>query len=255
MPANDPRRLLMLATALAVGTGAALAADTTEPVDRGATDFEMYLGKDGFGLATAERSVGSEMLLGYGITDRVSAFVGAALSADGHFLNSESEMAFGLFGTAFDTRSLDLDLSVAFTGADGGGFTANPSLELNWDASPELDHWGLYTRAGLAISGRDGSEGPSRTTDMELAIGTYWTLAAGRQLLLEFDGAFVDGHDASAPGAGRAWETGGIALGFNAAVTETLEMINQVYRGLPADGEAASFGVMVGFVATLPTGP
>ena len=250
--ARFPLMLLAALAALAVAAGPATAADTTEPFDRGATDFEMYLGQDGFGLETAEQSVGSEMVLGYGVTERVSAFVGAALSADGHFLNDRTEMVFGLYGTALDTRQLDLDLFLAFAGSGGGGFTASPSFELNWDAAPGLSRWGLYTRAGLAVTGHAGDAGPARTTDVEVALGTYWTVGAGRQLLLEFDGAFVDGA-VGEPG-GRRWDSGAFALGFNVGVTESMEMINQVHYHLADVDGHGSFGVMLGFIATLPAG-
>jgi len=252
---HTPRSALLIYTLVAMAS-VALGADTTEPFDLGATNFEMYLNYEGLGLDTDLQNIAGETVWGYGITERFSGYAGFVASADGDFVGGDKELAFGLYGTPLDGDHLDLDLFLGFSalGPQLDQFILSPSLELNWDSRPDLAGWGLYTRAGYAISGRTTTEGSERFSDFELTLGCYWTVSPGHQLLVEFDGAFAnDGvdnihlHDLD-----REWSTGGIALGYNVEINGTMEMINQVSYDLPDDDEDASFGLMTGFIATLP---
>jgi hypothetical protein len=49
-------------------------------------------------------------------------------------------------------------------------------------------------------------------------------------------------------------EIGGVAVGHNVEVAEGLELINQVFVDIPHDGDDPSFGVITGFIATVPAG-
>ena len=238
-----------MTAAIVLSAGAAHAVDTTEPFDRGAADFEMYLSQDGVGLASGDRSLGSEFVLGYGLTDRLSALVSTSMMADGFLLNGEGALAVGVFGNVLERGPWSLDLALALSAPAGGdGATAEPQFELNWDAAPRQDSWGLFARGGLAVSGHHGETGPQRLTETTLAAGAYWTVAADTQLLVEYAGAFA----ADEPGGSRRWHADGLALGCNRAVSDSVEMIGQICWCPPGEPVPASFGAMIGFVATLP---
>ncbi len=229
-----------------------LAADTTECFTVGPTDFEMYLSFEGMGRPTAEQALGQQVVLGYGLTEHLSGYFSTTLSADGNLVHTGTETAAGLYGTPLDGEHLDLDVFLGCSTDGDDHFTTGPGLELNWDAAPDLAAWGLYARSGLAVSGHETADGFGRTTDLKLTLGCYWTLAAGQQLLLEFDGATED-HPSHLHGTQKEWSTGGWALGYNVDLNDTMELLTQAYIDIPEDGEDTGFGLMVGFIATLGT--
>jgi hypothetical protein len=81
-----------------------------------------------------------------------------------------------------------------------------------------------------------------------MTVGAYWSLDERRQLLIEFD---ATAHD-HAEGPESGYEVGGVAVGYNVMLHDTLELINQVRIDLPQSGEKAATGFMVGLIATLP---
>ena len=107
--------------------------------------MDFYLGADGLGPDTDGRSMFGDIMLGYGLVDRLSAYVGATLSAEGHFANGNADLYLGVFGTPIETGHFDLDLFLVVSGG-GGGFDAcavTPSVELNFDLDPDQGNWGL----------------------------------------------------------------------------------------------------------------
>ncbi len=242
-------------TAVASG-GAARAADTTETFDVGATDAELYMGFDGIGNQGGEGALYGDILLGYGLVEGFSAYLGTTLSASEFFTDGNADVYLGIFGTPIDTDHLDLDLFMDVA-AGGGGFdefTVTPATELNVDVRPDTGLWGLYLRAGVPIYGHiEESEGGDlehrRTADVELTPGTYWTLAERHQILLEYDMAL---HPAPSPDE-RAVDVGGVALGYNVAIAGPIELVTQVYLDIPQQDEPATVGVMAGFIATMPS--
>ena len=240
---------------------AAKAADTCETFDLGATDFEFYLGYDGIALEKYEGVVSGEVVLGYGFMDGFSGYLAAAGAANEYFTKGSSGLAFGIFGTVVDTDHFDLDLFLH------GGFAADefgltPALELNFDLEPDLALWGMYLRVEQALAGRDEStEDDPATADVDessaryvfasstgLTVGSYYTVAENHQLLLEYDMSFA--HN---PTAGEdTMEIGGVALGYNVMLTDSIEMINQVTFDIPRSGEDFAVGVSTGIIVTMP---
>ncbi len=256
--------LLSLTAALALFWAAPVrAADTTEPFDIGASDVDLYMGYDGVGLGRDERAINGEIMLGYGVIENLSAFLGTALSGDESLASQSASLYFGVFSTLFESDHVDLDLSanVAGQSGDASGLSVTPSLELNIDQDPELNRWGLYLRAGLPVFGREDEAPPeaeptgnTEPADSEVVIqiectaGAYYTVAEGNQLLLEYDMGFLpDTADGE-----RSVDVGSLAFGHNLAVSEALELINQLAVDIPQPGETASIGFMTGFIATVP---
>jgi len=229
------------------------AADTTECYALGPTDFEFYINIDGLSRPASEQTIGNQIVLGYGITPRLSGYLGTVLSADGNLLNSSSEIATGLFGTPWDSAHLDLDIFLGFNHNHAGDFTISPGLELNWDAAPNLAAWGLYTRSGMTFSGSSSLDGNSKTSKLLLALGGYWTIVPGHQLLIEFDGELQSNaaNPSHLRNNDKEWTTGGVAIGYNAFLQESLELISHIYIDIPEDNEDLSFGWMFGFITTM----
>ncbi|MBN2530434.1 MAG: hypothetical protein JXR76_28870 [Deltaproteobacteria bacterium] len=228
-------------------------ADTVEPFDIGATDFEMYIGMDGFGLEKYEKTVFSEVVLGYGILERMSAYFSTSLAANEYFADGTVGFAFGIYGNVVDTHHFDVDLFLDFSGTIGD-FAVTPALELNVDADPQMGSVGLYLRTGAPLFGRDVALADALEPDYELAtqidgtLGFYATLGEAHQLLLEFDGAL---RPAALKDEYKV-EMGGAAVGYNVMLADNLELINQVVVDIPNDDEEWSVGVSTGFIATLP---
>jgi len=230
----------LIAVPLLVFAMPAMAADTTETWDVGATDVDFYTGFDGLGLAGNDQAVYSSIMLGYGIIQDFSAYLTVGMGADGHIANGYTELNFGIFGTPVDTRHFDLDLFMDF-GISGAGLTTfviTPGLEMNYDYAPDMIKWGLYLRVNPPIQ---------RPLEVTITLGTYWVVKDGHQLLLEFDTDFYPSD--------RKTVIGGLALGYNVCLTKGcgIEMINQVYFDIPQSDKRFNVGLMTGFIATLPS--
>lgn len=231
----------------------ALAADTVETFDPGAANVELYFGFDGLGTSRADGSVIGDVVVGYGVADRLSAYLATSLQANGYLTNGQPRLCFGVIGTPVDTERFDLDLLLD-VGAGGDGLSrlsVAPGVEANLDLDSPAGPWGLYLRASVPFDGEghvksDGSIGYHTGHRFELNPGIHWAPREGHQLLAEYALAWIPGRN-DEPGF---WENGGAALGYNVAVSETLELITQASVAPVGDRRAA--GVMLGFIATIP---
>lgn len=248
---------ILFTIALLVGTARpAQAADTVETWDVGATDVDFYSGMDGVGLKRANSSLYGDLMLGYGLVERLSAYVGQKITGNSFFTGGSGTTYLGLFGTPVDTRHFDLDL---FLGFDLGGqgykeFGVTPMVELNFDVDPNKHSWGAYIRAGFRLHGHNVTEdedNPQWQTHTTLAtvLGTYYTIARRHMLLAELDFAWKKLRNVD----DREIEIGGVALGYNVTLSDRIELINQVYFDIPQPGEKLSVGFMAGFIVTLPS--
>jgi hypothetical protein len=232
-------------------TAGVSAADTIETFEVGATDVEFYTGADGLGLPSDERAAFGDMMLGYGLVERLSAYFGTTLEGSGAFTDGCSTHYLGLFGTPLDTNHLDLDLQ--FDLASGGPeqrLEIRPALELNFDADPEIRTWGMYLRTPLPVYGRKFQTGREHATfHLEATLGAHVHVAEGNQLLVEYDMAFnPDPQEAE-----RRTDVGGAAFGYNVVVSDEIELINQVFVDIPQAGDRVSVSLMTGLIATLPS--
>ena len=238
---------------LLVGTAPpALALDTTEPFDLGVSNAEVYLGYGGLGVGPADRELSSEMVLGYGLTPGFSAYLATCTAVAEQNLRGGTDLCLGLFGTAVDTDHFDLDLMLDLE-ASGEGMNAlglAPGIELNYDRDPDMASWGLFLRTGVAAYGQDAeleTADVRRVVDLGVHPGAYYRLNERHELLVEFDVALGLGRDRD-----PADDTRGVAFGLNSMITPEIELITQLHRGLPQDGEDGAWDLNVGFVATLP---
>lgn len=248
-------RMSCVVLAVAGLSAIAHAADTVEAWDKGAADLDIYMLMEGVGHDVSSQAVAGDVMVGWGLADRFCAHLNTTMQADGNLMNGGTVLGIGVFGTPIESDHVDLDLFLDVrSGGEGmGALEVEPSFELNWDAAPDLAAWGFYLRSGLAVAGRenpDKASGHERYADIGMTVGSYWSLDARRQLLIEYDAAW---HD-HAGDAGSGFETGGLALGYNVFLHDTLELINQVRVDLPQDDERTGVGFMVGLIATLPGG-
>ncbi len=232
----------------------AMAVDTVETWDVGATDVDFYVGFSGIGCERNEGELSGELMVGYGIIERLSLYLGATLSATELFDQGVGEIYLGTFGTPLDTNHVDIDLFLDFR--LGGGFSEfqlRPALELNFDLVPDLGLWGIYIIIGVPIYGQThidqaGEEQLRRALSIETTIGTYLTLAERHQILLDVEITFrpMAGEDE------REVEIGSIGLGYNVAVHDAIELIAEARIGIPQAGHEVTVGFVAGLIATLP---
>lgn len=246
----------LLAILLTAAVGALLApapahaVDTVEAWDPGAANIEVYGALEGLGRASTNQGLGGDMVAGWGLARGFGAYLGTTLSANGHLADGTSELGLGILGTPLDTDHWDLDLMLDIRSATGGSETllVSPAFELNWDRAPDLAGWGLYARAGLCMAGVQTAAGTDRLTDVCLAMGGYYTLSDRAQLLLEVDADVADGLG-DQPSEFRA---GGVGLGYNLVLGQTLEWVQEIRVNIPDGGEESSVSYLVGLIATLP---
>lgn len=238
MPGGRETAMHRLACAALVLAAAApaRASDTVETWDVGATDVDFYVGHDGVAFG--------DIMLGYGVAPRLSAYLGTTLS------DGETAIYLGVFGTPIDTDHFDLDLFLGMTNGGPGlsQFELAPAIELNLDLDPDMRSWGAYLRAHLPVHGRPTTDATAATMAADATyhvaptVGVYRSLGERHQLLLEYS---VDFHP-------DAVEVGGLAFGYNVAITDGLELINEIYVDIPQAGERVAFGATTGFIATIP---
>ncbi len=220
----------------------ALAADTVETWAIGFTDVDIYVGLDGIGRSQHDHQLHAEIMIGAGLTESLSAYLGTASSSNGALANSEPGVFFGVFATPLDSDHVDLDL---FLGAEQAGpglieTIITPAVELNLDVDPDLASWGIYARVGFPLTSNEAGEQISG--EVTVNPGVYWTIADGHQLLGELDSTFTFDGDQGTHAA---------ALGYNVVLSERLELINEA-RVIHEVGGEERLQATTGLVATLP---
>lgn len=228
------------------------AADTVEIWAAGEGNMEIYSFYDGMRNAPADQAVGGELVMGWGVAERVSVMLATALSANGTLTGGETGFDIAVFGTALDTDHMDVDL-IWGLGAAGEGMSEialTPGFELNLDREPGLESWGVYLRGGAEIYGLEAETdgGPDHShLDLVFTVGSYYTLGADSQLLLEYDATLPDRDIPHAPD----YNHGALALGYNRMVNDCCELVTQLHLNLPDAEIDASLGVMAGFIAAI----
>lgn len=228
------------------------AADTVETFDIGATDVDFYLGVDNVGLEKDQGLVFADMMLGYGLVERLSAYIGSTFQVDRNLDQGSPQHYLGLFGTPVDGDHIDLDLFLDFTSSSSGA-TITPSFEMNWDQDPTMATYGFYIRAGVIFEGQsldtaeeDTSEKISTT--FEVNPGVYWSLAPGRQILIEFSTGYLPSPAAEED----KWDSMHMHLGWNQTLGDVLELVTEVNFTLEKIEDKNPWGSFIGLIATLP---
>ena len=240
----------MTLCALALAASPARAADTIESWAKGAWDLDVYLGYDGIGRRQDARSLGSELMGGYGITDRLAIYLGLAITAKEALDGAEAGAYLGVFYTAVDTEHFDLDLALDFD-AEGPGMSLlgfNPYLELNLDSNNDMSGVGAYVRAAVGLDG-DADRGWQDTfgVGLEFTLGVYVTVAADHMIFVEA-GAEVNPMAGDGETIGRIAST---AMGYNLVLSDLAELVTEVGLGLPTGGELLSGRVTLGVIFTI----
>ena len=264
MPSKIPRSvksrlpiMAVLATMFLALGAPAWAADTVEAWAVGATDVDYYVGADRLRRSRAERTVYTDIMLGYGLVEGLSAYLGICMEGNGYLTTGAPALYTGLFGTIVETDHVDFDLFLDVS-AGGPGLSElvlTPAFELNVDMDPDMLSWGAYLRFGLPLIGQStpvtgdpGALTHDTLVHVEPVLGAYWSPRAGHQLLVEVDGLM---HATPSRGE-RPLDLGGVALGYNVALGDAIELITQVQVDIPLGDELFDFGGMIGIIATLP---
>lgn len=247
-----------LVTALLGHLRAATAADTVEPFGIGASDVELYLGVEGIGLDRYEKTLFGDILLGYGLLERLSAYLGTTLEANEAFGDGAATIYGGIYGTPVDLPHFDLDLFLSISGGGPGlsELRLTPAVELNGDVDPDMRSFGVFLRVGSSVFGRDvtplGDEAsPTFKTAVDIwtTVGTCFTIRDRHQLILEVDMTFRPAPSVEE----RSVEVGGMAVGYNVILHDAIEMITQISFDIPQSGESFSVGLFTGMIVTLPS--
>lgn len=173
-------------------------------------------------------------------------------SSNEYFGHPEGSVFAGIFGTPIDTAHFDLDIGLDLSFGTAG-FQLTPFLEMNLDLKPNLGLWGIYIRIEEYLAGTNdalagGSSHFRFTPVTNLAIGSYWTVVPDHQLLLEYAAEIPNN-----PSAGEnKFDAGGIALGYNVAVHEIVELLSQLAFTLPVGEIPFSAGLSIGIIVTMP---
>ena len=225
----------------------AAAADTVEVFLEGPSDLEIYSGVEGLGKGIQGRAHFVEWVLGFGVQERVTAYVEGGLVGNGQLVELGQEWGAGVFSTLVDSDHVDWDFGLG-GGSEGDVLAYSSFTELNLDAEPELALAGAYLNIGGQVFGREsvtGSEPVGFRADG--ILGGYLTIANGQQLHLEVDGSWL-----AAPRQEEApWEIGSVHLGFNTHLTDAVELITELSADIPQRGEGWAMGGFLGFIATL----
>jgi len=242
---------LILAAMFAVG--GAIAADTVETWDVGATDVDFYTGAENLGLTPEEGLVFGDIMLGYGLVDRLSAYAGMTFQTDRNLGQSDPMLYLGLFGTPFQSDHVDLDLFLDFT-SSGGEASITPSLELNWDHDPDMATFGLYVRTGIVFEQADPDPASPDVTpgigqSVEVNPGVYWSVTERSQLLVEYSTGYFPNPAAEQD----RWDLSHLHLGYNRTLVDALELITEVNFTVDKVDGKTPWGAFAGIIVTMPS--
>jgi hypothetical protein len=226
------------------------ATDTIEAWDEGYWNLDAYVGYDGIGRGQENRALGTELMVGYGVTSSVAVSLGLTIAAMEAMKAAEAGTWLCVFYNALDTEHFDLDLATNLY-AQGQGLSTlgfNPFVELNLDSNNEMSGVGAYLRAGATLDG-DADQGWQDTFGVGLGftLGGYVTLAGDHMLLLEAEtevNPMAGGDETSA-------RFSSVAVGYNLVLSGLAELITEVGMGLPTGGERLSGSVTIGAIFTI----
>jgi len=238
------RRNYAVALGVALGSIAppAYAIDTTETWDPGAWDLEAYGRLER--SFDADRVVGLDAVVGYGIVTRLSTYAAGTVEySEGGWTPIGG---IGLFGTPLDTDHVDMDLFLGVEFASRERALV-PAFELNLDAAPDLDTWGVFLRGDAGVHDHWLVQDLDRPADDEpfgfgFGSGAYVTLGHGHQLLAELDTAW---------GPETELSLDGVAVGYNVQLVAELELITAVSLGDPVQRGFGSPALLVGVIGTV----
>jgi len=239
--------MLMVSALVIAPWSAAFGADTTEGFDPGASNLEIYFAYSGSGKHADERGVGTETLVGFGISDRFSALLVLSGEANDAMGEGDAGFSLGLLATPIDTENFDLDVGfdvgIGSLGAGAPHFGHNtgelllfPWIEINIDSSNDLSGVGWYVLAGEVITGEDRTWIDKDGIEQRSFKALY--------------AAEIETGDEDR----RATEVGRVSLGYNFLLSDNLEAITEVAYDIAQDGEDPGFDFVVGLIATLPAG-
>jgi len=236
--------------------------NTYELYDVGATDFELYMDFTGLGLGKYEKTISTSALLGYGFNDRFSGYFYGIAMANEYFNEASGGLGFGLLSGLIQTERIELDLIFNIETFAFSSFSLNPFIEFNYYFDKEK--WrnsGFYIWLGETITGRDDStpDDPTTTTieavtdysiiaSTDLLFAAYYSLYEKHRLLLQFDMLF---NHYTNPGEDIVG-IGGVALGYNVFITDTIELLTSLSFDIPQEGEDFSVGIGAGLVIGMP---
>lgn len=229
------------------------AADTLEVFDKAAFDFEFYVATAGLGAG--ERQLTSDLVFGYGITNYLSVFIGWTSQSDDQFEKDSHEVSGGIALQALNTTHFDIDLFIeSRMNVKGEEPLIRPGFELNFDIEQDLSLAGFYLRAALPLYNRtlNAVDHPTKThtlagRHLEVVFGAYYTLFKDHQILVEHDVEFRP----QANNDERTFGIGGIAIGYNYVINNTVELITQSYIDIPQENEDLCFGFSIGAILTI----
>ncbi len=240
---------------LAATSAPALALDTLELFDPGLSEFRFSLSLSGVGWD--EGAVGGEVLLGIGITEWLSGQIIGTGEADQHLAGTAANLGFGIFSTPVETDNVGFDIGLNLVAGGNnrsfGDFTLAPFIEINLDSDPDMNGYGAWLVLEEALSG----EGTQVKPVTNFLVGAYYVVREGHEFLMAFDVAFNHRNDPATSGE-HDTAVGGITLGYNSVLTNSVQLISEILFDIPQDNTAAGidedfgFGFMLGFIADLP---
>jgi len=236
------------------------AADTLEAFEQGASNLDFGVSIGGLGQHRSDATFRGEVMAGYGLTPRMSAYVVITRGANGFLGDGSGGFAMGMYGTPLEGDRWDLDLifDVGAGDPDLAEFAVSPGFELNYDDTPDQSTWGFYANGGAALYGHAEqrvdtavSEWTRTAMDIPLTIGTYRAVSDG-QLFFQ---AGTNIHDLGHTGL---INEGVLAFGYNFNLTPTVEMITELAFAIynRPDAEAGIWDlhaadIYVGLISTL----
>ena len=246
--------------------GFAQAADTLETVPDDNFYMETTFGALNLGQEAQRTMISASVMLAYGMNDRLTSYIIAGGNTNLYMTKGVTNLGVGLYGVLVKMPHFKLDLGLqAGVGRTGlttsvgrsrmalkDEFVLAPSLELNFDLKKDEKFIGFYLVFQEIFTGveeeKDGQLLGYFTPSSYLRAGAYWSIVPGKyQVHLQFD-MNINHFDTTiiTDLVVPAVDIGGIAVGFNFFVTETIEILTEVYIDIPQNQETIAFGFSIG---------
>jgi hypothetical protein len=217
------------------------ALDTTEPYDRGFSDFELTGSYSGIGNSRSSRTLGWEGLIGVGITERFSASVIYAMESDDYFAPRDDELVLELFFTPVDLKTFDLDLF--------GGTGTNGGLGLGIECNLDFPQFGIQLVVEESLDNK-GNPDDERLFTTGIAPLVYYNISKAAQLLAGIDFSIPHGSSNN----DSSLDIGNAVIGYNIILSDAVELLAEAGVDIPQEDENLSFGFAIQLISTLPAG-
>lgn len=222
--------------------------NTVETFDPQNGYFSLDFGFDNLRSKLNGSKVNGQAVLGKGLTQFISAYMGVQIAGKEFLSNGEGGFFLGAITTVYSYNHFALDLTLE-AGLINEYFYSAPGLEINFDLLPDQKFMGFYINAAEHMTGEEAQDDSANsylafTPETELNVGYYLSVKEGQQFHIRFDQRFRHNPVNNEP----RYEIDALKLGYNLMVVDGFQIQTEFDYYIPEKNHKNQFGFRIGLV-------